>query len=131
MRRILIGLFTLLALAGCGQGDTSASGTANQVASSKSLMPADPAIKSLYIQSCYGCHSSGAGKAPRTGNQADWAPRWQQGIDTLVAHTVKGYNNMPPKGMCMNCSEADLAALIRFMAGQEQTAEPGPSTPSH
>ena len=83
-------------------------------------MPANSQIKSLYIQSCYGCHSSGAGKAPRSGNEADWAPRWQQDIDTLVNHTIKGYKNMPPKGMCMNCTEDDFEALIRFMANRPE-----------
>lgn len=130
MNRFLISFIAVLVLGGCGQSDGSAADASRQVASSKSLMPTDPAIKSLYIQSCYGCHSSGAGKAPRTGNESDWAPRWPQGIDILVEHTVKGYKNMPPKGMCMNCSEADLAALIRFMAGQEQPAPSDPASPA-
>lgn len=104
-----------LLLSACSQDDSSPA----NLSSSKSLMPQGSHLKSLYIQSCYGCHSSGAGKAPRTGNQAEWSPRWQQGMDVLLEHTLKGYNNMPPKGMCMNCSDEDLRGLIRFMAGRE------------
>ncbi|MEX1664121.1 c-type cytochrome [Zhongshania arctica] len=86
--------------------------------SSRSLMPADPAIKTAYIQSCYGCHSSGAGRAPRTGNIADWAPRVQKGFDVLLYNTINGIGSMPAKGMCMDCSEEDFTKLILFLAGQ-------------
>jgi cytochrome c5 len=81
-------------------------------------MPADPAIKTVYIQSCYGCHSSGAGRAPRTGNIADWAPRMGKGMNFLVYNTVNGIGSMPAKGMCMDCSEEDFTKLILFLAGQ-------------
>ncbi|MGB1907519.1 MAG: c-type cytochrome, partial [Spongiibacter sp.] len=54
--------------------------------------------------------------APRTGNEQDWAPRLATGMDTLLDHTRNGYNAMPPRGMCINCSDDDFRALINFMA---------------
>ncbi len=84
--------------------------------SSKTQMPESPALKSLYIQSCYSCHGTGVNGAPRTGNEQDWAPRLATGMDTLLDHTRNGYNAMPPRGMCINCSDDDFRALINFMA---------------
>ncbi len=84
---------------------------------SRRLMPAQPALQSLYIQSCYSCHGSGSGGAPRTGNIEQWQPRLAKGMDTLVQHSIDGFKAMPPRGMCINCSRDDYRALIHFMAG--------------
>jgi cytochrome c5 len=32
---------------------------------------------------------------------------------------VRGYKGMPPLGACMDCTEREFEALIRFMAGLE------------
>ena len=55
----------------------------------------------------------------RSGNMGDWQPRLAKGMDTLLDHTINGFNGMPPLGMCMDCGEAEFVALINFMAGQE------------
>ena len=114
---------TVLALtAACSKApDNSADTTGNSVAAvdSKRLMPSDPDTKSLYIQSCYSCHGTGAAGAPRSGNTGDWEPRLAKGMDTLLDHTINGFNGMPPLGMCMDCGEEEFVALINFMAGQE------------
>ncbi|MFT7404028.1 c-type cytochrome [Zhongshania sp.] len=106
----------LTSLAACTPDPNAAA--SSPVQSSRSLMPADPAIKTVYIQSCYGCHSSGAGMAPRTGNIAEWAPRVQKGINVLLYNTINGIGSMPANGMCMDCSEEDFTKLILFLAGQ-------------
>ena len=87
---------------------------------SRSRMPTEPSLKSLYIQSCYGCHSSGAAGAPRSGDAEQWALRLQKGMDTLLTNTISGINSMPPKGMCMNCSDDDFRALILFLSGEAE-----------
>jgi cytochrome c5 len=38
-------------------------------------------------------------------------------MDLLVDHAIDGYKGMPPLGSCMDCTEAEFAALIRMMAG--------------
>ncbi|MDF1692532.1 MAG: c-type cytochrome [Zhongshania sp.] len=120
-------LFTGLLLIGLSACSPEASNTDGQVAAntasaanaaSRSRMPSDPALKSLYIQSCYGCHSAGAAGAPRSGNRDQWAPRLQKGLEGLLANTKSGINSMPPKGMCVNCSDDDFRALILFLAGE-------------
>jgi cytochrome c5 len=80
-------------------------------------MPADPALAQVYDSSCKLCHANPASGAPLTGDRAAWSPRIAQGVDTLLDHSINGYNGMPPMGLCMQCSEAQFVALIGFMAG--------------
>lgn len=69
-----------------------------------------------YNQSCAACHNSGAAGAPRMGNSADWSARMEKGFDTLVRHTIEGYNNiMPPRGMCFNCTDEQLAEVVQYI----------------
>lgn len=74
------------------------------------------AVEAQYNKSCVACHASGAAGAPRTGVAADWQPRLSKGLDVLVQNSIKGVNAMPPKGMCFDCTEADMKALIEFMS---------------
>ena len=82
-------------------------------------MPADTALARTYDSSCKLCHANPASGAPLTGELAAWKPRVEQGVDTLLDHTINGHNGMPPMGMCMQCSEEDFLALISFMSGQQ------------
>ena len=77
---------------------------------------AEQAIVDRYKASCYACHGFGANGAPKTGVEADWAPRLEKGMDTLVKHTNEGFNAMPPKGLCFTCSADEFKALIEYMA---------------
>jgi cytochrome c5 len=38
----------------------------------------------------------------------------------MLANAVNGLNAMPPKGLCMACSDADLEAAIDYMVSQSQ-----------
>jgi len=78
---------------------------------------ATDAAMEKWSRSCVLCHVAGEGSAPRVGHPEEWAERLEQGEDVLLAHTVEGYNNMPPLGYCMACEEDDFRAMIRFMAG--------------
>ncbi len=73
----------------------------------------------LYNKSCIACHASGAAGAPKTGDAAAWAPRLAKGMDKLVANAKTGINAMPPKGMCMDCTDAEFKALIQYMTAKK------------
>ncbi len=88
--------------------------------------PGEPAVEGPAVaetplgkwsRSCVLCHVNGEGGAPIAGQMDQWEARIAQGEDVLLQHMVEGYNNMPPLGYCMDCSEADFLALTRFMAG--------------
>ena len=85
------------------------------VALSTPLFAADQAVVDRYNKSCAICHGSGVANAPRFGDAAQWQPRLAKGNDALVASVKNGLNAMPPKGMCMDCSDADYKALIDYM----------------
>lgn len=78
-------------------------------------VPADPALAAVYRQTCMGCHASGLGKAPVTGDQAAWQTRAEQGADVLLTHTINGYGGMPPLGSCADCDLQEFEQLIAFM----------------
>jgi len=78
--------------------------------------------QATYMASCFACHSSGAAGAPKVGagNAAAWAPRMEKGIDAVLANAIKGVNAMPPKGLCFNCTDDDLKAVIEYMVASSQ-----------
>ena len=72
----------------------------------------------IFNSTCTGCHSTGAAGAPKLGDKAAWAPRIAQGKDKLYDHALHGLNAMPPKGMCMNCSDDEIKATVDFMVSK-------------
>jgi cytochrome c5 len=37
----------------------------------------------------------------------------------LLKHALEGYNAMPARGQCNDCSPDDLRALTQFMSGKD------------
>lgn len=74
----------------------------------------------VYNGNCVACHGSGAAGAPKIGDAAAWAPRIAQGMDTLLANAISGLNAMPPKGLCMACSDEELRSAIEYMVGKSR-----------
>lgn len=74
----------------------------------------------VYNSNCMACHGTGAAGAPKLGDAAAWAPRIAAGMDTMLANATKGLNAMPPKGLCMSCSDAELQGAIDYIVDQSQ-----------
>ena len=72
----------------------------------------------VYQQSCFACHASGAAGAPLLGDAEAWAARTEKGMEAVMGNVINGFNAMPAKGMCMDCSDADLKAIVDFMIAQ-------------
>ena len=70
-----------------------------------------------YMASCFACHSTGAAGAPKVGDgmAAEWEPRLEKGLDAVVANAINGINTMPAKGLCFDCNDDDLRALVEYM----------------
>ena len=71
-----------------------------------------------YQMSCFACHASGAAGAPKIGDAAAWSARMEKGMDAVMTNVTNGLNAMPAKGLCMNCSDDDLRALVDYMVNQ-------------
>lgn len=69
----------------------------------------------VYNTYCTACHTSGVMGAPKMNNAADWEERLAQGMDTVLKHAVEGFNAMPPKGTCSDCSEEEIQGAIDYM----------------
>lgn len=69
----------------------------------------------IYKTSCVTCHAAGVAGAPKLGDTADWELRIEKGMDVLYASVIEGVNAMPPKGMCMDCSEEELKTAVGYM----------------
>lgn len=80
--------------------------------------PAAGQGKQVFDGTCTACHSTGVAGAPKLGDKAAWAPRIQQGVDTLVQHALHGKNAMPPKGGNASLSDAQVRAAVEFMVSQ-------------
>jgi|SRR5690554_3714785 len=74
----------------------------------------------IYNKSCMSCHMTGAAGAPKLGDVAAWAPRLEQGIDTLYTHAIQGIRGMPPKGLCMDCSDEELEHTVDYIIANSQ-----------
>jgi len=114
-------LATLLCvlLTGCTEPTaTDADGPENASAPETAIAPPSPLQMARWTRNCALCHVRGEGGAPVLGDREAWAERSAKGEDVLLAHTLEGFNNMPPLGYCMDCEEADFRVLIRFMEGE-------------
>lgn len=76
---------------------------------------ADP-VQEQYQKFCFACHSTGAAGAPIAHDAAAWEPRMAKGMPAMVESVKKGFNAMPPTGLCATCTDEEYTALIEFMA---------------
>lgn len=116
--RVTAAVLLLGLLAACGKTEPAApAAVAPATTAAPAAVAASPALQATYDSSCKTCHGVAGTGAPMTGDKAAWQPRVAKGIDTLLDHSIGGFNAMPPMGMCPQCSEDQFVALIEFMSG--------------
>lgn len=71
-----------------------------------------------YQMSCFACHGTGAAGAPKLDDKAAWEEKMAKGMDAVMVNVMNGVGAMPAKGLCMDCSESDLMALVEYMSSQ-------------
>ena len=98
----------------CLEGDNSCGSVAVAAVSGPK------SAEDVYNASCNACHGTGAAGAPKMGDAAAWGPRIAKGADTLYAHAINGFNGMPPKGLCMSCSEDEIKGAVDYMVDGSQ-----------
>ncbi|MDI5889945.1 c-type cytochrome [Halomonas rhizosphaerae] len=76
--------------------------------------------EALYGSSgCAACHDSGAAGAPVLGDADAWAPRIEQGMDTLYESAINGKGAMPPKGGS-SASDEEIQAIVDYMVEESE-----------
>lgn len=78
--------------------------------------------KDTYNTYCTGCHTTGAGGAPKIGDAAAWKPLLKQGMNTLYKNAINGIRGMPPKGTCTSCTNQDIQYAVNYIVS---TVKPG------
>lgn len=76
----------------------------------------DAAVDAKYQKTCKVCHEAGLMGAPKSGDAAAWAPRLAKGNDVLLKHIKEGFNSMPPKGLCTDCTDEEYLKMVQKMA---------------
>lgn len=71
--------------------------------------------QAVYDQGCAACHTAGLAGAPMLGNLAQWEERTSKGLELLTNNAYSGYNAMPAKGMCIDCSETEIERSVQYM----------------
>lgn len=69
----------------------------------------------VYGVKCATCHATGAAGAPKLGDAGAWAPRVSKGLDVLYTNAIAGFNGMPAKGLCFDCSDDEIKAAVDHM----------------
>ncbi len=83
----------------------------------------------IYEGYCSGCHTTGAGGAPKYGDPASWHALLNIGIHKVYTNAIKGIGGMPAKGTCLSCSDEEIKQAVDYMiaavAGKRYTPIPG------
>jgi cytochrome c5 len=77
---------------------------------------------------CVRCHEAGTGGAPKPGDKAAWAPRFNKGVDALVLTAIRGHGGMPPRGGKADLTDAELRGAVLYLfdpAGPPKEAPAG------
>ena len=79
--------------------------------------------KTIYDNLCTGCHTSGAGGAPKL-DGAGMGARAAQGLELLVKHAIEGYTGsagvMPAKGGNPALTDEQVKATVEWMVAQSK-----------
>lgn len=96
----------------CMSGDTCAAAPV--------VVASGPRSGEEVYNTCAACHSSGAAGAPKFGDVAAWQPRIAKGAETLYSNSINGYNAMPAKGLCSDCSDDEIKSAVDHMMANSQ-----------
>lgn len=71
--------------------------------------------RQVYQKACVICHQNGVLGAPVIGDKNNWEQRALKGKPQLYINAINGYNQMPYKGGCTTCSNADIEAGVDYL----------------
>ena len=71
--------------------------------------------ETVYNLGCAACHTAGLAGAPMFANVSQWQGRVEKGLETLVNNSYNGYNAMPARGLCMDCTREEIQNSVQYM----------------
>ena len=102
----------------CLEGDACAAASQSAAASSAS---GERTPESIYKSACITCHLNGIADAPKLEDRTAWQQRLEsKGLDQLYASVIKGIGAMPPRGVCIDCSDDDLRKTVDYILSKNE-----------
>jgi len=84
----------------------------------------------VYSSVCAACHETGAAGAPKVSDGSEWTRRLnEKGLDTLVLHSINGFQGMPARGGNPTLTDEETRATVVYMLAEAGLAVEG-DTPS-
>ena len=74
--------------------------------------------QTVYTSVCAACHSAGVAGSPKTGDNAAWAPRIANGLDSMVKIAIEGVGAMPARGGNPSLTDDEVRRAVIHMANQ-------------
>lgn len=89
--------------------------TCSVFSSGSAATPAAESVQAIYDKTCAVCHAEGVHGAPRPGVKSDWETPLSYGVEEIYLNTLEGIGEMPRRGMCTDCTDDQLKAVVDFM----------------
>lgn len=83
----------------------------------------------VYQAQCIACHGVGAAGAPKTGDEAAWAPRIKTGYEALLTSALKGKGAMGAQGGG-DFSDFEIGRAVVFLANKGGAKFDEPKAPA-
>lgn len=78
--------------------------------------PAPKPATEVYSSVCAACHNAGVAGAPKIDDGDEWQSRFaDKGLETLVSHSINGFQGMPARGGNPNLSDEEVADTVAYM----------------
>ena len=74
----------------------------------------------IYLTICSSCHSQSVPGVPQISSRSDWTERLRKSREELYRNSIDGFNDMPEKGYCDDCTNNEVRRAVNFMANQVQ-----------
>ncbi len=88
------------------------------VTSTARAQPVERTGKQVVDSLCMSCHGTGAGGAPKIGDDKAWATRADKGLGALTASALAGIRQMPAHGGNPKLTDIEIQRAITYMVNQ-------------
>lgn len=72
----------------------------------------------IYLLVCSSCHSQNIPGVPQISIKSDWTERLKKNRKELYSNSINGFNDMPAKGFCDNCTDKEVIRAVNFIVNQ-------------
>jgi cytochrome c5 len=83
----------------------------------------------VYAAQCSACHTAGLAGAPKSGDEAAWAPRLKTGYEALLTSALKGKGAMAAQGGG-EFSDFEIGRAVVYMANKSGGKLDEPKAPA-